>query len=254
VSDVRIHESLGSQEPPRGEPHGTTGGIPAVHDYNLYCLTCGYNLRGLSGDPIRCPECGNLNPVGDVELPAPIIDRQLRNMETAPTVCVAAVLFGLPSVAWSVRLLVAAVRHGYSLDGVIFLGTTGVLCAIVWTASMVVFRKSCVGKPGWGGVLLHYHLYGLLLCSLVVAWAVAGSWLLSEGALPYGGNRMRILEAACGLGLWITLILTLFLRLRGFHRRLTEPMRVLQREVAVTVARDAMRRRMVHPRRGSEGS
>ncbi len=26
------------------------------------CEGCGYNLRGLTGDPVRCPECGLLNP------------------------------------------------------------------------------------------------------------------------------------------------------------------------------------------------
>lgn len=25
---------------------------------DLYCYACGYNLRGLSGKRIRCPECG----------------------------------------------------------------------------------------------------------------------------------------------------------------------------------------------------
>lgn len=28
-------------------------------DFDLFCLTCGYNLRGLRGDPVRCPECGD---------------------------------------------------------------------------------------------------------------------------------------------------------------------------------------------------
>ena len=42
---------------------------PAVSrdDRDLYCLQCGYNLRGLSGDPRRCPECGHMNPLGDIE-------------------------------------------------------------------------------------------------------------------------------------------------------------------------------------------
>lgn len=26
---------------------------------NTPCPKCGYNLRGLAGDPVRCPECGN---------------------------------------------------------------------------------------------------------------------------------------------------------------------------------------------------
>ena len=30
-------------------------------DEDLYCLSCGYNVRGLTGNPIRCPECGDSN-------------------------------------------------------------------------------------------------------------------------------------------------------------------------------------------------
>ena len=31
-------------------------------DADFYCLHCAYPLRGLPGDPIRCPECFCLNP------------------------------------------------------------------------------------------------------------------------------------------------------------------------------------------------
>ncbi|MBN2447615.1 MAG: hypothetical protein JXO22_12855 [Phycisphaerae bacterium] len=34
-----------------------------VNRDNLECLHCGYSLRGLPGDPIRCPECGTDVPV-----------------------------------------------------------------------------------------------------------------------------------------------------------------------------------------------
>ena len=81
---------------------------PRSLDIDLYCLSCGYNLRGLSGDPINCPECGSLNPVGDVEIPAPIIAEQLRKMETSPAICLAAVLvFGMyvETVAAIVRIV-----------------------------------------------------------------------------------------------------------------------------------------------------
>ncbi|MHC4443198.1 MAG: hypothetical protein ACYTF1_09325 [Planctomycetota bacterium] len=70
-------------------------------DIDLYCLQCGYNLRGHTGDPRRCPECGSLNPVGDLVLPAPLIKAQLRRMETAPTLCVgASVIFLIGCFQW----------------------------------------------------------------------------------------------------------------------------------------------------------
>jgi hypothetical protein len=30
-------------------------------DVSWYCVRCGYNLRGLAGAAVRCPECGKLN-------------------------------------------------------------------------------------------------------------------------------------------------------------------------------------------------
>jgi len=53
-------------------------------DLDLYCLNCGYNLRGLSGDPMSV-----------MTVPAGAVARELRRMETAPTVCVAATLAAL---------------------------------------------------------------------------------------------------------------------------------------------------------------
>jgi hypothetical protein len=37
-------------------------------DRDSRCMQCGYNLRGLFGDPVRCPECGHAN--GRAELQA----------------------------------------------------------------------------------------------------------------------------------------------------------------------------------------
>ena len=56
---------------------------------NIYCLQGGYNLRGLSGDPVRCPECGEKNSLGSAAIPARYIESALRNMNTTPTRCVA---------------------------------------------------------------------------------------------------------------------------------------------------------------------
>jgi hypothetical protein len=40
-------------------------GSPSVIDRDLHCSACGYNLRGLSGDPVACPECGADTPLSD---------------------------------------------------------------------------------------------------------------------------------------------------------------------------------------------
>lgn len=39
---------------------------PIAHD--VPCSACGYNLRGLAGDPVRCPECFHEHPRESLEL------------------------------------------------------------------------------------------------------------------------------------------------------------------------------------------
>ena len=51
------------------------GQVPA--DLDLFCLGCGYNLRGLCGDPRCCPECGTNNRVSDLTIPSHVIAKQL---------------------------------------------------------------------------------------------------------------------------------------------------------------------------------
>src|SRR4051812_29675363 len=39
-------------------PDALTNADALPADAGLFCLGCGYDLRGLSGDTARCPECG----------------------------------------------------------------------------------------------------------------------------------------------------------------------------------------------------
>ena len=57
-------------------------------DVDLYCLHCGYNLRGLSGDPRRCPECGQFSPLGEAAVPGPFLRRSQRRLRAPPSLCV----------------------------------------------------------------------------------------------------------------------------------------------------------------------
>jgi hypothetical protein len=238
---------MGNEPQPSASAHPPTDPqTPATTPDNidLYCLNCGYNLRGLSGDPRRCPECGHLNPMGDLELPAEIISRQLRKMETWPAVCVTAVLLAGASLVASMSVL-AMVTEIVGFDEVmpmLFFSSAGVLLPmIVWLVGVRRFRKSCMRKPGWAGTLWRYHLYGLSLSLLVIAAvAVPVAPFLNRdvGVLPGTGGLYS------GLVIGITIAFMVFILLAGrrIQRWANGDMETLQREVAVTLARDALRK------------
>lgn len=211
--------------------------LPPPSDIELYCVQCGYNLRGLSGEPRRCPECFYLNPVGEAELSAEIISAQLRRMETAPALCVGSVLlaavFGIPGAVIALESWDPA---ALSCCGVPFAAAV-----IVWFGAMTDFASSCLGKPGWFRALMRYHFYGLVM-SLVIVIAVA--------AAAFGG--VLVVRSSPELVLWMVLLLVLigWLVPRGArwgHRKAKETMEPMQREVAVTLARQRIRRALARP-------
>ena len=227
---------------------------PAL-DRDLYCLTCGYNLRGLSGDPLRCPECGKLNPLGDVEIPAEIISRQLRRMETAPALCVLTVLFAVPlhAVFWY-GLWTSALFGFRGADELLWFGVFAAFFSLVWFNRAASFRSSCLGKFGWKAALAKYHFYGLLLSGLICGLIIAGAWVTWCLADRHFQGELFALVFVGGTALLcLAIILTVRRTLRGLHRRLTETLHVLQREVAVTIAREESRKRMAREHRGMFG-
>jgi len=211
-------------------------------DRDLYCLHCGYNLRGLSGDPVRCPECGFRNPLGDVEIPAEIIKRQLTRMESGPAYAVGVVLMFGASVAlaafsrfeaWSVALV------------------PGLLAVIGWPLLLGRFRDSCLSKPGWVGAILNYHFWGLLMILTTIGAVPLAVWITGT-IVPSPAGRDPLC-ALSGIGLLLYLFVAWYW-VRWLYRRAKGPMEALQREVAVTLARKDIRRRMERtPRRGLFG-
>jgi hypothetical protein len=207
-------------------------------DIDLYCLYCGYNLRGLSGDPRRCPECGKLNPVGDLVVPAEAISFQLRRMETWPTLCVASSLLILIFSPFQVTAL-------FSLAG----GSDKALCSMtvllvalaIWTIGAFKFRSACMARPGWLSVLVEYHAWGIGLTALLAAVFGMSCWLSETVPWEYQDRRPVVFLVALGA------LATVFLLAFWVRRRCRARMYPLQREVATTIARDYLRRDMVQP-------
>ena len=150
------HSPHQAEPPPSTTP--TQDAVPIVIEEDLYCLECGYNLRGLSGDPARCPECGYSNDLGTARLPAELITKALRDMETAPTGCVATSLVAC-------LFAVAAITMGFP-DGASTL-FMAIVCVPIWYGLSRRMANRFDQKPGWKGILFDFHLT-TFLCLLVL--------------------------------------------------------------------------------------
>ncbi len=218
-------------------PHEAPG---AALDHDLFCLKCAYNLRGLSGDPVRCPECGNLNPLGEAEIPAAMIATRLRQMETAPCTCVGAVLFGTPVVFFAGYIIFEAARSTGAIDGCFMIPVLLALVApVIWAVGASSFRTSCAAKPGWFGLLMLYHALGLGAGAPLVFAPILMMWRWPTARYP-APPWAAGLVAVCGAVLLVGIVVGV-LRL---YRLVMERMHILQREVAVHLLREQSRRRV----------
>ena len=197
-------------------------------DEDLFCLTCGYNLRGLTGDPVRCPECGEDNDLGDCAIPARFIQQALEQMEGVLVRCLscaAVVLF-----CGTVVLLAPGTLKVFGVLGGFFLG--------VWLLVLRMARQYLAAQAGWGWLLFEFHL-AFVLGSLVLPISLMkglpmGRPLLSTLGLP-GSLALVIAGLAAMVGMKIHF---------GARTRLGE----LRREEAVRIAREMLRTRLRAPR------
>lgn len=219
-----------------------TDDCPALN-LDLYCLGCGYNLRGLAGDPVRCPECFFENPVGDTAPPAAMISETLRQLETAPTLCFA----GLAGM-----IITAATAIGCAVTGNLEGGGTGVLClglpsSAFFTLGMARFRETCGGNPAWRAALVRYQLCAAaMFASLLIPIGAA----IGGHAFVIGLNRRSIPRELWAAGVSATLaaiaiVLTWRWCVIPLYEAACAGIRPLQREVAFSMVRDYLRRRLI---------
>jgi hypothetical protein len=187
---------------------------------DLYCMRCGYNLRGLDGDPRRCPECAYDNPLEHLLISAADIKRQLRKLESAPSFCFVAHMFALIAVA---VILFTKVPKFVSLP---------VLLLLLWAgqASAKRFAASCLHREGWRWALVRFHLLAAPMQILILA-ALFGTCLLPASILaPFPGfSRIGMF-----LGLILLEVIAVWSVLR-LYRLIRTMLRDMQRDVAVAM-------------------
>lgn len=151
------------------ETHASDASPPALRSLDAYCLACGYNLRGLAGDPIRCPECFHQNPRHLVEENAQRARVRLDDLLRTLDVCLLTVIVTLACVA----LWVTSVNRSPTM-AVMVIAIPG----IVGTYATLRTRRVFARATGYVVPLVRYAAYSIGVMAVVPLLLLA-TWLLS---------------------------------------------------------------------------
>jgi len=202
-----------------------TRGAPVGED-ELYCVQCGYNLRGLAGDPRCCPECGHANPLHVLLFPAKRIQAQLRRLESAPTACFAAVLTFVVGV-----LIVVLARRSAGISGPhVFGGLLICVGLVTWPIAAQAFARSCLHCPEWKRTLFQFHVHAAVIHAVGIVTVVGSCFLpmfsIMRRSLVPGGPPVVFIAIVLAwiVGIWL---------IRRHYRRARTELARLQRAVAV---------------------
>lgn len=212
-----------------------TTGTPAI-ERDLYCLSCGYNLRGLSGDPVRCPECGSLNAVAELGVPAGIVSPRLRQLEKVASDVSVGVMAVVPLqlLFWGVVAGALARRLGH-LGCVAVTGALAFGMLALWLAGTLRFRRLCCAQPGWLAALLAYCGWALLQLvatfAAVFAWGIAVATVLWRPYANWAG-------VTAGIVLLVAAIALLAIFVCWSNRRARARLSRLLRSFAITLIRE----------------
>lgn len=136
---------------------------PRLTPAGVHCLACGYDLRGLPGDPARCPECGEFTSAAEFFVRFRFRQREVQRLVSRSLACSGALLLALMCAAalWWTPLA----------------GTLGLACAAgAWAWGIAGLRRGVGRAPRWLVVCgVHQALFvaAVLLAVLLSVLGVA---------------------------------------------------------------------------------
>ena len=134
-----------------GTERSNTTDAHAPLDIDLYCLNCGYNLRGLPGDPIRCPECGQSSSIAVLRAARRrVYERVLRGLDSDASFCG---VFG--GVILLGALLSIAAPSTFLRQLPPFVGVAGVVWSVFFGANLFKYRRC----RAWPKAFVVHHAY-----------------------------------------------------------------------------------------------
>lgn len=134
------------------------------------CPACGYNLLGIPGDPLRCPECGTVTARAD--LWAPFVNTS-RALSTLLWLAVASLAAAVLVVLLALYMALAGSLSA-STDKAIA-AIIAVVAALAWAVLARAFGRRC--EPGSRWALLLLQLYFRYVTFFIGLCLAAGAWM-----------------------------------------------------------------------------
>ncbi len=180
-------------------PHVTTTKHPAENDKpapnieRFFCIYCGYDLTGHSGDARRCPECGSITTTALLQAALLVQRRSLRSLEAAtiPSLVFWAVIFtgatsmgtrmmwahilcALSVSAWVLSIVQYLNRYGHHYDCWWFLVESHIVRLVLPVAALILIVSSlffAFTGPRWQVIAVPVVAVPVIAATtLLIAW------------------------------------------------------------------------------------
>ncbi len=198
---------------------------------DLYCLGCGYNLRGQSGDPRRCPECGHFSKMEELLIPAKKIQAALRQLESGAAMCGASAAATLFWVGPLMFVMFNSTSTQPPTGARIFIWAIAAMSIVSFVIGAFHFRQSSARNERWASSLAWFVSIACVIATfgMIVIVAIILSFEVLVNTWPTVPVKDLLLR--------ITVAVLFLLPIPWLYNVAKRAIHPLQRETAARLAR-----------------